>query len=287
MGGSNEQFAGRVLAMATMHGKEKVIGPSLVQALGLVGFEVIPDLDTDRFGSFSGEVERTMDPLAACIAKAKYGAELSGVDLIIASEGSFGPYPPAPFVPCDEEHLVLLDRRTNELFTHRHVSLRTIFGGGSFRTVAAVHEFAGRMQFPSHALVVRPTERWKVGQPVHKGIVSPSVLDRTVKELIDGYGEVWVETDMRAMVNPTRMEVIKEAAQGFANELSATCPACGTFWFRITGVRTGLPCSLCGSPTESIVAFERSCRDCVHKTFEPRPDGRTSEEPTHCGRCNP
>ena len=81
-----ERFAGRKLGVATSHAKEQVIGPVLEQALGLSGYAAITEVDTDRFGAFSGEVQRTLDPLAACEAKARYGAEVSGLDLVIASE---------------------------------------------------------------------------------------------------------------------------------------------------------------------------------------------------------
>ena len=58
-----ERFAGRKLGVATIHGKEQVIGPLLEQALSLSGCSAIAGADTDRFGAFSGEVQRTLDPL--------------------------------------------------------------------------------------------------------------------------------------------------------------------------------------------------------------------------------
>ncbi|MBK6343747.1 MAG: hypothetical protein IPF41_14485 [Flavobacteriales bacterium] len=121
-----ERFANRSIGVATQHGKERVIGPALMNAIPLAGVQVIPDVDTDRFGAFSGEVERALDPFAACIAKAKHGAEVSGMDLVIASEGSFGPYPLAPFISCDEELLVLYGARGDKVFFKRHVSLETV-----------------------------------------------------------------------------------------------------------------------------------------------------------------
>ena len=94
-----ERFAGRTLGVATIHGKEHVIGPALMKALPIAGFEAIKGGDTDGFGTFSEDVQRRSEPLEACKAKAKHGAGVSGLDLIIASEGSFFPNPPAPFVP--------------------------------------------------------------------------------------------------------------------------------------------------------------------------------------------
>lgn len=281
------RFAGRTLGVATIHGKERVIGPALLQHLPLAGYHAIADVDTDRFGAFSGEVQRTTDPLTACIAKARHGAEVSGMDLVIASEGSFGPYPPAPFVTCNEEWLVLLDTRDDTVFHQRHVSLRTVSGGEACTSRAAVSAFAERMQFPEHQLVVRPREHWRSGDRVVKGIANAEQLHQVAEELIATHGTCWVETDLRAMANPTRMAVIAETAERFAQELSTLCPSCGACWFRITEALPGLPCLGCGWPTQSIRAFRRHCRVCDHSADTPRDDGRTGEDPGACGVCNP
>ena len=57
-----------VAVLATMHGKERVIAPILEQGLGL-RVALALGLDTDRFGTFSREVERTGSQLDAARAK--------------------------------------------------------------------------------------------------------------------------------------------------------------------------------------------------------------------------
>ena len=281
------RFAGRRLGVATVHGKEQVIGPALAGALPIAGFEVIDGLDTDRFGAFSGEVRRTLDPLEACEAKARHGAEVSGLDLVIASEGSFFPYPPAPFMPCDEEVLVLYDARADRCYEQRHLSLNTVFGGEECTSWDQVNAFAERMKFPGHGLVVRPREKWTAGDALKKGITGKDALREVTAALITRHGSCWVETDMRAMMNPTRMAVIAETAGRFAQELASTCPACGACWFRITQALPGQPCALCGGPTESTRSIMRTCRSCGCTRSGPRPDGRQVEDPQHCPHCNP
>ena len=278
---------GRTLGVATLHGKERVIGPALMKALPIAGYRAIPNVDTDRFGAFSGEVQRVHDPLTTAIAKAKHGAEVSGMDLVIASEGSFGPYPLSPFISCNEEFLVLYDARDGSTYEHKHLSLDTVFGGEACKSVPAVLAFAQRMKFPEHALVVRSAEKWRAGVRQEKGIHDEQRLTDVAEEIIAEHGSVWVETDMRAMANPTRMNVIGETAERFAQELAKTCPACDHFFFRITGAKAGLPCDLCGWPTESIRAYTRSCRSCGHNADEARPDGKNVEDPRFCGNCNP
>ena len=282
-----ERFTGRPLAVATIHGKERVIGPALMAALPLVGWEAISGVDTDRFGAFSGEVQRTLSPLEAAIAKARHGAEVSGADLVIASEGSFGPYPPAPFLSCNEEFLVLLDMRDGQVFSHRKVFLGPVFGGERCSNRAEVLAFAERMRFPSHHLVVRPDEQWRAGDQVIKGIDDAERLREVTEAFFADQGSCWVETDLRAMANPTRMQAIAETAAELAAEIARTCPTCGTCWFRITDTRAGLPCGLCGWPTASIRAQIRSCGACGHAQQESRSDGRTEEDPRYCDHCNP
>ncbi|MDP4663699.1 MAG: hypothetical protein NWS74_08540, partial [Salibacteraceae bacterium] len=55
-------FQGRNLIVATKHQKESVIAPLLQTALG-VQCLTNPAFDTDKLGTFTGEVERVLDPI--------------------------------------------------------------------------------------------------------------------------------------------------------------------------------------------------------------------------------
>ena len=102
-------FKGRKLIIATKHGKEKVIAPFLEQGLGVKCFVAI-DLDTDKLGTFTGEVERNDDPLTTARNKCYMAMDLTNCDLAIASEGSFGPHPTIFFIPADDEILIFVDK---------------------------------------------------------------------------------------------------------------------------------------------------------------------------------
>ncbi|MBL7537713.1 hypothetical protein INQ15_25330, partial [Escherichia coli] len=68
-------------------------------------------IDTDRFGTFSRDVERTGSQLDAARAKiAAAFAEAPDAQFALASEGSFGPHPYIPFAPLAREIVVLADR---------------------------------------------------------------------------------------------------------------------------------------------------------------------------------
>lgn len=279
-------FTGRTLAIATLHGKERAIGPALAEPLALAGWAAA-SIDTDRFGAFSGEVQRLLEPHAAAEAKARAALAEHGGDLAIASEGSFVPYPPAPMLTLDEEWLVIVDARQHRVFTHRHATLEAVFAGQLCTSLEALRAFVRKHPFPEHSLVLRPRERWRVGDPVEKGVNSIERLEQAARELLERCGTLWVETDLRAHHNPTRMRAIAAAAREFALELTTPCPACRGPHFRIVRALAGLPCEACGEPTELTRVRVRACEACGHELEIPRSDDRRAADPGSCGACNP
>lgn len=61
-------FLGRRLVIATKHQKETIIGPRVESKLGALPF-VPKNLDTDVLGTFTGEIERSSDPLSTARQK--------------------------------------------------------------------------------------------------------------------------------------------------------------------------------------------------------------------------
>ncbi|MEN9703202.1 MAG: hypothetical protein RLZZ209_628 [Bacteroidota bacterium] len=89
--GNQAFLEGREIRIATMHGKEKVIGPALEKAYRMK--YSVAALDTDLLGTFSGEVERVLTPLEAAREKCRLALEKNDAEIAIASEGSFGSHP--------------------------------------------------------------------------------------------------------------------------------------------------------------------------------------------------
>jgi hypothetical protein len=56
--------------------------------LGVICF-VNENFDTDLLGTFTGEIERKLDPIATARQKCLLAMKLSNCDLGVASEGSF------------------------------------------------------------------------------------------------------------------------------------------------------------------------------------------------------
>lgn len=281
---AQDPWGNRPVLLATMHGKESVIGPVLEQELGWK-LLVPENFNTDRFGTFSGETEREGSPLETAERKCRAAYEATGHTLILASEGSFGPHPVIGFVPADEEWLVLKDFARNLTIRARVVSTETNFAGRLCRSMREVEEFAREAGFPDHALILRRDRDDLTG--LEKGIILSGRLTASASQFFSRYGQVWVETDMRAHLNPMRRRVIEQAARKLVELVRSTCPECRTPGYTVTDSRGGLPCRDCGFPTRSILTHVYGCEQCGHREEKAFPYGKQVEEPLYCDRCNP
>ncbi len=277
-------FEGRKLVIATKHQKESVIAPHLEKELGVTCFTP-PDLDTDLLGTFTGELERRFDPLTTARKKCELAMRVTSCDLAVSSEGSFGAHPSIFFAHADEEILVFIDRKNNLEIVAKELSMETNFNGAKVTTSAELIEFSIKAGFPSHALILRQSKESHLN--MHKGISDKALLLESFEKLRANHGSVYVETDMRALYNPTRMGVIEKATQKLVQKIKSVCPDCQTPGFGIVEVKKGLPCSLCAYPTNSTLSYLYICQVC-HFTKEAQyPHGKKKEDPTYCDMCNP
>jgi hypothetical protein len=277
-------FQGRKLIIATKHSKEKVIAPLLEKALG-VSCSVIENCDTDIFGTFTGEVERKLDPISTARQKCLMAMDLAGCDLGVASEGSFGPHPSLFFVNADDEFLIFIDRQNNLEIIARELSTDTNFNGAAIKSEEELWEFAESAKFPSHGLILRKAK--EDNKDIIKGINEVSRLEEAFNFLKSKYESVYAETDMRAMYNPSRMRVIEAATLKLIDQVNSLCPQCNMPGFQIVSAQKGLKCSLCGSPTQSVRSYIYGCRHCQYRKEEAYPHKKTSEDPMYCDFCNP
>ncbi|WP_245439970.1 DUF6671 family protein [Mesorhizobium sp. Z1-4] len=273
--------------LATMHDKERVIRPLLEGGLGLQ--IVLPaGFDTDRFGTFSREIERTGSQLGAARAKIEASFEHDRqAQVAIASEGSFGPHPFIPFVPLGREIVVLRDRESGlELIGH-HADLSTNFSHETVKTVEAARVFAERIGFPQHGLIVIGLSDANPAPEkyLRKDTWTFPELSQSVSEALALCGAAHVETDMRAHRNPTRMRAIKRATIDLVRCYRSACPRCTRPGFAVTERLDGLPCAWCGEPTHALRAEVSTCSGCGHRIERPA-EPRTAD-PGQCLGCNP
>jgi hypothetical protein len=277
-------FNGRRLIIATKHNKQQVIAPILEKALGVSCF-VDENFDTDTLGTFSGEVERKDDAITTARNKCLLAMESSNCDLAIASEGSFGPHPTFHFIPANEELLLFIDKKNNLEIITRELSTKTNFNAKEIKTKNELKEFANQVNFPSHGLIAKNSQN--NFNKIEKGILTWEKLDEVYHHFMKTSESIYLETDMRAMYNPTRMTVIEIATNNLINKINSRCPICFTPGFAITDFKKGLPCDQCKFPTRSVLSTIYSCKKCLHIIEEKFPNKKQTEDPMYCDICNP
>jgi hypothetical protein len=261
-----------------MHGKEEVLLPML-RSVGVKDVQ-IPALDTDQFGTFSGEVNREDDPIKTLRNKCVLANKMTGADMVIASEGSFGAHPFMPFVSADEELLMLKDFKNSIEIVVKELSTETNFSGKEISDLDELQNFANNAGFPGHALIL------KCNGVIEKGISDAKILEETYWRFkAESHHKIMVETDMRAMHNPTRMKVISNAASKLKQAILATCPECHFPNFTVKELKLGLPCGLCQMPTESVKNEIKRCDHCGK--HEELPAEKNYQAPMYCNYCNP
>ncbi|MBS1976676.1 MAG: hypothetical protein JST46_04865 [Bacteroidetes bacterium] len=277
-------WTGRRLVIATQHGKEKMLSPLLEKCWGVIT-EVPNHLDTDKFGTFTGEVQRIDGALEAARKKCAEALRISHATLALASEGSFGSHPDVPFLPVDEELLLLTDKDSGREYIASEISTDTNFDGRPLASWKEAEDFAAAIGFPSHGLIIRPsTDNFTF---LEKGITDWRLFRAAFDSCLKSSGSVYAETDMRACFNPTRMKVIEAAGRKLIELVNSRCPICSAPGFGVSRTITGLPCRLCHLPTASIRSLEYSCQECGNRSVVPRPDRKEFEEPMYCVHCNP
>lgn len=277
-------FRNRKLLVATKHGKEKVIGPLFEESLGVSCF-TSTEFDTDSLGTFSGEMPRKDDALTTLKKKCFLAMEKNHCDLVIASEGSFGAHPMAYFASADEELMMLKDTKNDLEIVVKELSMNTNLNACIITHESDLLEFAKKVHFPSHGLILKPTEN--NFSKVIKGIKDVTQLKKHFYEFVKEFGSVYVETDMRANFNPTRMTVIEKTALKLLQAVQSVCPECDTPVFVVSKAVPGLPCRWCNSPTNSTLSYWYSCKKCGFSKEHFYPHEKTKEDPTYCNLCNP
>ncbi|MGA1303588.1 MAG: DUF6671 family protein [Cyanobium sp.] len=290
---SASPYTGQVVALATRHGKERVIGRALRWGLGAQLLHV-QSVDTDALGTFCGSVPRLGDARKACITKANVALSEGGTDLAIASEGSFGPHPHLPFLAAGMECMVFLDQSRGLTLVEQLLARRTNFAHRLVPAPSAagpepdLARWLEQVGFPSHALIVRPRGSELQG-PVEKGLCSWEALEPAMQRAAAASpdGLALVETDMRAHCNPTRMAAIRALAFRLVRRMATPCPDCRTPGWGLVDQRPGLACGGCGLPTELVLAEVWGCALCSYREERPRRDGLVAADPGQCGWCNP
>jgi hypothetical protein len=281
---NSHPFGGQKVIFATKHEKEVILAP-LFEELGI---SLIPaKVDTDILGTFSGEVERAGTIRETLRAKLRLAIDQNvGARYFLASEGSFGPHPTLGWIPSDLESLMLFDSVEETEIYVEFLSTTTVHAEIEIGARDDFSAFLQRAQFPSHGLIVRPSDSF---DPIFRGLCS---LHELQQALLDSFatsisGRVKILSDLRAHMNPTRRIAIAEAGKKLIEALKSFCPQCNYPGFRIVDGMPGLPCSACGAPSSLSKDVVWECPKCFYTNVSSRPDGVSSIGPESCDSCNP
>lgn len=189
------EYAGKKVLLASMHKKEIAINPSFAE---FVGCEIVvaDNFNTDKFGTFSGEVARDLSAYETLKKKAVIAAGLYDFDYVISSEGSFGLHPSNPFINADIEMLLFYDRAKDLFIVDYEISTDTNHAELEISQSSIYNDnyykWLKQVKFPSHGLII------KAGSIIiEKGICDVLVLEKAIKNSFRKYNQLKLETDMR------------------------------------------------------------------------------------------
>jgi hypothetical protein len=215
--------------------------------------------------------------------------KLTGETLAFASEGSFGPHPLISFLPFNREIVLLIDTINQLEIIGEAGTTDTNYSHKVVQKFQEALDFGESVGFPDHALVVKLGEDTNNPNDISKGIITKEHLEESVHKMLkkSHIGQVFIETDMRAMFNRTRMRNIELATKDLINNIYNLCPSCSCPGFTLTNRKKGLPCSWCELPTELTMAEIYFCKKCEATEEKRYPKGITKADPAHCQYCNP
>ena len=279
-------YSGCNIVITTKHQKSEAIGSSFLNILNADVSECV--LDTDQLGTFCGEIERRGSAIESAKRKCEWGVNVTKASYGLASEGSFGPHPFFPFIPCGKEIIYFIDKKRSFDLYLQELSSETNYKMTEVSSFDEILDFAQKALFPSHALIIRSSIRNSKGL-VFKGLQNSKDLEKCFYNALknSSTGKIWIETDMRAHLNPTRMKAIGELSEQLAQRLLCLCKVCGAPGWGKTAEHRGLACSLCESPTDIIKAEVFSCVKCSYTEILPLANSEDKADPLYCCYCNP
>lgn len=272
----------KTIVIASKHRKEEVIAPVFQRYWNC---QVIKsDLDTDLLGTFTGEIPRMSDHKTTCRQKALEASLAANQNIVIASEGSFGPHPLIPWVPIDHEVIVLIDKERDICIQEELIAYETNYQSLVIEQGSDLREFLEKVLFPTHALCLQTKS---LDQVIAKGIQTHEELSFSLEKGFALADELLLSTDMRALYNPTRMKVIGLLAEKLAQRILRCCPACQMPGFGMVDVAGSLPCQACHAPSNQYALEILACLKCAYQERQSRPDGKKNIDPQFCSFCNP
>lgn len=106
--------------------------------------------------------------------------------------------------------MVFVDLKNNWVIAEQLVTPKTNYKLLTLHPETKVESFLHIVQFPSHAVTLQMNDSKEI---LGQGIQDWELLDSLIKIGFTKENELLLATDMRAMMNPTRMEVLSSLAE--------------------------------------------------------------------------
>ena len=271
-------YRGITASFATKHEKQIFVAPYFA---ALEISLMVPDIDTDVLGTFSGEVAREGTPKEVALKKARMGMEAAGLPHGIASEGSIGPDPIIPFMNSDIEWMAWVDTERGIEIVEFHRSLDIVAAQAVLEGSEDIEAFLKRADFPNHGLIVRAEK----GDEIFKGIRDRKALEAAMNALSTSK-KIIVESDLRSHQSPSRQKNIAAVTEKLVSRLSTLCHQCQSPGWGEVGNLYGLECSECRNFMDRAVRGKvLGCTTCDYR--EELLSERKFVEPAECEICNP
>lgn len=275
-------LAGKKILLVSMHNKEEAIQPVFAQHFN-ADIVVAKGVNTDQFGMFSGEIKRKKSAKETVLEKCLYGLKkYPSFDYAIASEGSFGSHPDSAFLPYNEEWLIFVDRLKNETIYAKSGTSNTNFIKQKIESESELKSFISK--FEDSKFILKSVDEKQI---LVKGSSDLEDLTTTAQIAFKNKEPVFIETDLRAMNNPLRMDNIAKAAELLVEAIKSDCPQCNKPGFVIQKSIPGLPCELCGLPSDYPKNHVKVCGNCNYELIVEPIHNQKYLDPQYCQHCNP
>ena len=265
------------ITLLTKHRKAAAI----YAALANCGFKIctVDSFNTDQLGTFTGERSRSESLRDTALHKAKLAAQLGNTRYGLGSVGSFGLDPLIGMTAWNTEVLACWDAVEQHAVYAQTNGPETNYSQKYVHAMDDALQFMSQCKFPSHGIIVgKPGE-----SDFYKNVNTVEEMTELLALLLPQSG-VWLETDMRAHRNPTRMRMIERCSKRLAMNLLSVCTACNKAGFIAVAQIPGAACESCGAATGAARAELFSCASCGHEEERKL----SSLAPTsRCNHCNP
>jgi hypothetical protein len=276
------RYEGRLVVVASRHDKAAAIERPMAKLLGVQLWSP-PDLDTDQFGTFSGDVARPGTPIEMLRAKIALCRSIFPNPIMIASEGAYAQHPFFPGLALAHEWMIWDDAASGfELIEHK-TTITPYYYAARLESSAQLESLLQRCGWPKLAVTLHAAD---LTLPSHKGLRSESEIGAAISDLQGaGAQQIHLATDMRAHLHPPRQRTLRHLAAKLARRVRTACPQCQQYGFGARFTETGLACSDCNTPSQQLKARGVRCEHCEYRKYSWHAQGQA--DPFYCAYCNP